>query len=450
MYRDPGVYLRLSNNAQSAPNVGGGRIPLIIGSGASVLLKTIVMTRSSSGNVDQIPFDSTAIVSIGYTSDVNMWNATQDYTYDAVADTITWIANKGPTAGQTYSITVKYKPSANQYTPQLLSSVTDVVNFYGPDLKTAEDNSINQISVAAQMALKQGAPAIYVLQVPPTAQATAVVAADYQAALDKYARFIGDLWRIVPADNLTGVNAIIDGHINAMSVPEEKMERSAIYSAEYDTAAVFADIQTKIGAYATSKASKRINVIYPDSATLMFSDGKIRTVGGAVLAAAFAGAETVLSPQNSRTRMPLKGFVQLQGVRMTRTQMNTIASCGVTLLTQATTNADVVVRHQLTTDMSNVQTRETSITDIGDTCAKMLRNSVEQYIGKYNITPDVVTRIDGTLKATIAALKSAGVINDGKINALMQDANNPDTLIVSASVLPPYPCNYIDISLVMN
>jgi hypothetical protein len=409
------------------------------------------MTRASSGLIDTVPVDATEVTSIGYTEDANAWAVTTDYTFDAATNKITWITGHGPTAGQSYSVTVKYTPGDDQYTPQLLTSVKDVIDFYGPDLKTAEGlgTDISPISTAAQAALKQGVPAIWVLQVKPAG--ASIAASDYQAALDTHIKFIGSLWRIVPADAVTGVNAVIDGHVNAMSLPDERMERTVVYGAEYSGApTTFAEVQTKVGSYAAAKGNKRINVVYPDAATAVFSDGKVRDVGAPIIAAAYAGAEAVLPSQRSRTRMNITGFVQLKGVKMTRVQMNLLAEQGVLILTQASPNADVIVRHQLTTDMSNIQTRETSITDIGDTVSKILRQSVEQYIGKYNLTPDVVTRIDGTLKNTLGALKNAGVIVEGKVNALMQDTANPDTLIVSISVLPPYPCNYIDISLILD
>jgi hypothetical protein len=159
--------------------------------------------------------------------------------------------------------------------------------------------------------------------------------------------------------------------------------------------------------------------------------------------------EARLNPQTSRTRSGIVGFDKLGGVKMRRTEMNNVAAKGVTILTQSVAGADIIVRHGISTDMSSVQNREISITDISDVTSKTLRNGCEAYIGKYNITPDVITRINGTINAIFAKLKEDGVILNGTILELMQDENNPDSLVVKVRVEVPYPCNYIDITVAL-
>jgi hypothetical protein len=147
--------------------------------------------------------------------------------------------------------------------------------------------------------------------------------------------------------------------------------------------------------------------------------------------------------------MKLKSLHELIGVRMTRAQKNLLAQCGVMILEQNNgAGTDIVVRHQLTTNMTTVQTRETSVIAVGDFCSKYLRTAVDPYIGKYNITSEVVSMVEASFKTACDTLKNKlKIINDYKNIKVYQDASNPDTLVVTLSVLPPYPCNYIDITL---
>ena len=172
-----------------------------------------------------------------------------------------------------------------------------------------------------------------------------------------------------------------------------------------------------------------------------------RVVDVCFLCAGYAGAENTLKPQDSRTRMKITGFFELQGIKLKRTEMNSLATYGVTILTQITRGTDIIVRHGLTTDMSSVQTRETSIQDIVDYCSKEYRAACELYIGKYNITADLIQRISGTLNSVTATLKTDGIILGATIMNLAQDFDNPDSLIISMKINVPYPCNYIIITM---
>lgn len=455
-YREPGVYLEVKNNQRYVnSSTIPALIPIIMGSGASKLVKTVSIKRALSGQDDILPStDVLSIKSVGYSSTVNKWVATTDYTFVADSNKITWVADKGPTPGTNYYITYVAAVESTQFEPRLCASVNDVVSFFGPDIQEAESNTpVCPVSLAAQLALREGVASVYVVQVEPNVSGT-VTSVEYQAALDKYVRFMKDVWRIIPVDTSAEINAVIDQHISTYSSPQEKLERTTILATPYSGELTsFSDatngVLKKVGDYTTALADSRISVVYPDRASVALSNGKVVDVDGAYLAAAFAGAEAAQPAQQSRTRMTLKSIYKLKGVSMTRTEKNRLADMGVLILEQADAGLPVVVRHQLTTDMSSVQTREMSIIAVSDLSAKFLRGICEQYIGKYNITPEVITRISATLKAGMSQLTKLKIINKGNIGKLLQDADNPDTLAIEASILPPYPCNYIDIVMIL-
>lgn len=143
--------------------------------------------------------------------------------------------------------------------------------------------------------------------------------------------------------------------------------------------------------------------------------------------------------------MQIAGFYELKGVKMKYSEMNALAPMGVTILTQEVIGSDFVVRHGMTTDYTSTETREISLGAIADYCAKSLRESVDMYIGKYNIDNELLTMVKGTMESRLSAIAKAGIIISGSVLTIVQDSEHQDTIAVAVRVYVPYPCNYIDI-----
>lgn len=450
-YKEPGAYLNLVNNLVSPGGQTPALIPLIIGSGAKILSRTELITRGT-GDVDVLPVPAKSILSIGVSKSKNEYAKDTDYTFSEDESIITWTAvGKRPDEGSSYYVTFTYEALDTQYEPQFLTSVSDVEAFYGPDLKVNEPGSpINPISLGCKIALEAGAPAVWALQVKPNASGT-VGADEYQQALDKYAKFM-NVYKIVPVDASNEITAVVQSHVNLMSMPEERMERTAIFGFTPATAYTsFNDVLNGVGNYAESLQNRRICVVYPDVASKVLSDGLSYDLGDEFIACAVAGLKAGKPVQASLTKSTLTCFNELKGIKMTRSQKNLLAAKGVMILEQpGGPGTAISVRHQLTTDMTNAQTREDSVVAIGDYCSMYLRTIASQYIGKYNITPDTITRIKGALAGAFNVLIKLGVIIKGGVTQLAQDEDNPDTLIITANAQPPYPCNYIEMTLFLD
>ncbi|MCX8074096.1 MAG: hypothetical protein N2749_00720 [Clostridia bacterium] len=448
-YIEPGVYLKAVSNLVTAGGFTPALTPLVIGSGATILKRTEVITRSTE-SYDVLPTNAVDIKLVGYTEKKNNFVKGTDYTFDpANPNKITWLSGgNNPANGEKYTVIYTYEVNDEQFVPRLITSLEDIEKYYGTDIKTEEGGDINRIALALRIVLGMGAKSVYALQVKPNKITKKVTAVEYQEALDKYAKFINDVWRIVPVDLDDNINGVIDAHARTMSGWEERMERCVVYGKKHDELTSFDDVLATIGGYATSKSNKRATVIYPDKATMLLDDGAYHEVDAPFIAAAYAGLEASLPVQQSKTRSKITIFNELKGIKMTRTQKNALAEKGVMILEQPYgPGTDIIIRHQLTTDMTNAQTRENSLLGITDYCSKYLRTSVEQYIGKYNITPDTISRVKGSLSSALSQLTNDGVIISGVIKSLAQDVNNPDTLLVEVEILPPYPCNYIKITL---
>lgn len=107
----------------------------------------------------------------------------------------------------------------------------------------------------------------------------------------------------------------------------------------------------------------------------------------------------------------------------------------------------MVTRHQLSTDVSSIQTRELSVTTQVDYAAKFLRQLVEPTIGVNVISDAFLGQLRTAFNAASTELVETGALRELNIINVYQDEANPDTVKADFSLLPLYPVNYIKITL---
>lgn len=448
-YLEPGVYSKTVSKRPLTGNQGPSILPLIIGTGATELRATEVIIRGSE-NFDTLPLKAAQIISVGYTTKRADFTAGTDYELDSDNPTrINWLQEeeaKAPAENETYTVTYTYNVSDDQYLPYVASSREAFTARYGADV--LENGEINNISLAGNILFDSGVTEFIVIQVE--CEGDTVTSNDYSVALDKHAQFIEDAWRIIPVDCLDGVNAVIDGHIKKCSSYEERKERCAVYAKEgSDKLTTAADVISTVGGLADSKVNERVSVVYPASATRELSNGEVRALGGQFIAVMYAGLEFSQPLYQSKTRSSSGVFNELLGVQLTRTEKNRLAEKGVMIFEQPNgPGTNIICRHQLTTNMDSAEFRENSILACKDYTAKYLRGILDTYIGKYNITADLITKITGSVNSAFVNLISEGYITEGSLVALYQDEYNPDCLIMEVQIKVPYPCNYIKLTIV--
>ena len=173
-------------------------------------------------------------------------------------------------------------------------------------------------------------------------------------------------------------------------------------------------------------------------------------VPGYFWCAAVAGQVSGNPPQQGHTNLPIGGGisrVKYSNDYFSQSQLNTIAAGGSYIISQSVPSAAPACRHQLSTDMSSIETRELSITKILDYVSKYIRNGLTPYIGTYNITDSFLNLMSMTLSGMKNALVREGVITDLVISDISQDESQRDTINVVLNVGVPYPVNYIKITL---
>lgn len=179
--------------------------------------------------------------------------------------------------------------------------------------------------------------------------------------------------------------------------------------------------------------------------------GVEQVLEGYYLAAGYAGLVAGNPPQQSFTNFPLNGFTRVYGTNDTFTekQLNIMAAGGNWIVIQDTQNSPLVSRMALTTDMTSIETRTDSITKVVDFTAKLLRRGYRNFIGRFNVTQGFIDSLGHVGQGILVFLTESGVLIGGSLTNLVQDEASPDTVLVDCVVDPPYPCNYIRITIVL-
>ena len=234
----------------------------------------------------------------------------------------------------------------------------------------------------------------------------------------------------------------------------------AVYSLDATVYAVLAETVTLSANHPTTAwVSKKIyaeteitSTIY----TLLLNDPDRYTfkayvpVHNGLFTAGIAGQIANLQPEQPLTNVPLRGIsrVKFASDWFTETNLNSIAQGGIYILNQSTPNASVMCRHQLTTDMTTIQTRELNIVKTVDYVAKFIRNAVSPYIGRRVIDDQFLAMLTAVINALGQTLVREGHLSSFTLASLAQDTVNQDTVRATINIVPKYPVNYIKIDLV--
>jgi len=206
--------------------------------------------------------------------------------------------------------------------------------------------------------------------------------------------------------------------------------------------------------YASSIEKKRVGIIWPPYTTAS-PDGTSELVEGYFICAALAGSISALPAQQGFTNLKLSGFDRLSFSNLgyfKDSQLDTMASGGVMIFTQTSTDALIQCRHQLMTNMSAIEYRELSIVKNVDYIAKLLRARIRPFIGIWNITSFFLETLKVLLQGTFADLKvsddiAGPNITSAQIVSLEENATSPDRIDVIVDLGIPYPANDIRVTL---
>lgn len=209
-------------------------------------------------------------------------------------------------------------------------------------------------------------------------------------------------------------------------------------------------IAETIAAKANTLLQRRMYYVHPDTVVATVN-GTEQNLPGFYLCAGIAGMVARFPPQQGFTNLAMTGFSGVVGSNdyFSNSQLNKIAGGGVYIVVQDSQGAPLVSRHQLSTNITTIETRELSITKVVDFCAKVLRTGLRNFIGQFNITQPFLDTLSTAIQGMLSFLVENGIIIGGELNNLIQSKEEPDVVLVDVTLDVPYPCNYIRLTLVI-
>ncbi len=197
----------------------------------------------------------------------------------------------------------------------------------------------------------------------------------------------------------------------------------------------------------TGFQNRRLVMIQPESASVQLG-GMETLVPGYYWGCGVAAMTGQQNPSQPFTNLPMVGFVRPIGSNdlFSENAMATAAAGGIYWIIQDAPGAPCVSRHQLTTDVSSLKTRELSILKSVDYVAKLLRSQVKRFIGRNNITRQLLEAVSLGMQGALSSV-SGSVVAEASLDAITQDENNPDTIRAEVTIVPFYPANYIKITI---
>lgn len=199
-----------------------------------------------------------------------------------------------------------------------------------------------------------------------------------------------------------------------------------------------------------SYLDRRLVMVAPDQCGASIK-GLEQLIPGFYLCAAIAGMVGMQPPQQGFTNFPITGFTRVVGSndKFSERQMSVGAAGGTYWVIQEVAGGPLTCRHQLTTDLTSIETRELSITKVVDFVAKFMRAGLRNFIGRFNITQGFLDTLSTVIQGQLTFLTEAGVLIGGDLNNIIQDKDAPDTVLVDVTLDVPYPCNYIRLTLII-
>lgn len=342
-----------------------------------------------------------------------------------------------PGIGDFYYISYDYQKS--NFEPRLFTRFREVQENYG------ELGPENALSLAAYLALLNGASIVATQQVIRTPGSTQAPAQSYIDVLDRLKTDIEpgispDI--IVPLTPDPQVMAAVTKHCEIQSSPRNRNERRAIFGVASGTRPQDAR------ELARSLNSELAMLLYPDSAIMSLTDevGQQQSfiVDGTFIAAALAGK--MVSPVNDVatpwTRRQIVGFDRLNR-SLDETEKNLLATAGVTVIQDRVPFLEV--RHGLTTNLDSILTKTPSVIAIKHFVQQQSRATLDSFIGLKFLASEA-QNVELAMTGLLNSLVESNIISTFQGVSAEPDPNDPTMLHVEAYYSPVFPLLYIRIS----
>jgi hypothetical protein len=163
-------------------------------------------------------------------------------------------------------------------------------------------------------------------------------------------------------------------------------------------------------------------------------------------------------PHQGLTNITLTGFDNADEVvnHFNRSQLDRMASAARWIVTHDLRTGAVYTRHELSTDPTDLNTRELMVTKNVDSISYVFRRNLAKFIGRANVTPSMLEVLKTEISGIIEFLKSSGFtarlggqLIDAQIKELRRHVLLRDRVVCTIDLRIPYPLNNLEIHLVI-
>lgn len=339
------------------------------------------------------------------------------------------------------------------YQPYFSTDWDEIQSRYGSALD-ATGAITSPLSLAAKIVMEQGAREIILV---PTQGSTpdAVTAAQLQTAMNRLVAR-EDVGIVVPLPvGITGTDespgetttAATNLRVHVTNTSADGNYRIGIYGLDRNA-------DRSHDALANAIGSKRVMLAFPNAMNWYNGYTNLVTeIDGFYLAAAYAGRMASAAPQFPLTKKSIASFGSIPArihSTMTPSVKNSLSGAGVAV-TEQLSDGRLSVRHGVTTDMTNVISREVSITRARDTLLRLVAIGLDRSgaIGEpFTLNSPVEIRgiVEGVLQQAVASGLIIGYLN----LSVRSSTADPTILEVKFAYDPTYPLNRINVSFAIN
>jgi hypothetical protein len=339
-----------------------------------------------------------------------------------------------PAIGDFYYITYNYMKQ--DFSTRLFQQFKTIEANFGT--LSAE----NRVTLAAYLAILNGAVLVAIKQVLKVANTNQASAADFITAIGDLATPLPGNVRpdiMVPLSTDTSVYSYLLQHCETQSSIRNQSERIGFIGFASGTS------PTSAQTIARGLQSSRIVASYPDSAVITLQNEVGETfetlVDGTFLAAALGGA--VASPAvdvaTPYTRRRIQGFTRFIRI-LDPITANQTAVAGITLFEDL--DPIIRIRQGLTTDMASILTRLPTVTQIADHVQIQSRSALDTFVGTKFLSSRT-NEVEVSMTALFRQLIQAEIVGAVAGISAEVDANDPTVLRFESFYQPIFPLLYL-------
>jgi len=213
-----------------------------------------------------------------------------------------------------------------------------------------------------------------------------------------------------------------------------------------------AEMAAAVAAGSAHFSNRRVSNVWPD-----YFESGTDLVSGFYLAAALAGLRSGTAPQRSLTNVAVAGVdsVERTTEMFTEDELDTMAASGTCIVTESPAG-EIYVRHDLTTDMTDLNSREEMISANLDSISYVILAQVAPYIGISNVTEQTMNQLRAEITDAIDYLVNnsnlptvGGQLISGDIVSIQRHPTLHDRVVIVLDLDLPEPLNNVEVHLVV-